>query len=72
MIARLLRSGAVRVDALTDDVAVQVGLLLRASGTADVVDGPVALLARRVRGVVVTSDPDDITVLDPKLTILTV
>lgn len=71
-IARLVRSGIVRVDPLTDGVAFQIGLLLAASGTSDVVDGHVALLARRIRGTVVTSDPEDIVALDPKLTVFTV
>jgi hypothetical protein len=37
-----------------------VGQLLAASGTADVVDAFVALLAARTGGMVVSSDPDDI------------
>ena len=40
-------------------------MLCGRSGTADVVDASVALLARRLRAVVVTSDPDDLRRLDP-------
>ena len=38
----------------------EVGALLAATGTTDVVDAHVALTAIRRQGVVVTSDPDDI------------
>lgn len=43
-----------------DDVT-PVGELLARSGTADVVDGIVALKAAETGAVVITSDPDDIT-----------
>jgi hypothetical protein len=49
-----------------------LGLLLAKSGTSDVVDAHVALLARRLHATVVTSDPDDLTALDPILTVVTV
>ncbi|MGH3779073.1 MAG: PIN domain-containing protein, partial [Pseudonocardiaceae bacterium] len=68
---RLLRAGAVRVDPLSEDVAYRLGLLLAKSGTSDVVDAHVALLARRLHATVVTSDPDDLTALDPTLTFVT-
>jgi predicted nucleic acid-binding protein len=42
------------------DHAVPVGKLLALSGTADVVDGFVALKAAETDAAVVTSDPDDI------------
>lgn len=69
---RLIKSGVVRVDPLTDEVAFQLGQLLAASGTSDVIDSHVALLARRVRGTVVTSDPDDLAALDPALRVVKV
>jgi hypothetical protein len=40
------------------------------SGVSDVVDGHVALHARRRDLAVLTSDPDDIAALDPSLTII--
>jgi predicted nucleic acid-binding protein len=43
-----------------DDIT-PVGELLARSGTADVVDGFVALKAAEIGAVVITSDPDDIT-----------
>ena len=69
---RLLRAGGVRVDPLSEDVAYRLGLLLAKSGTSDVVDAHVALLARRLHAIVLSSDPDDLTALDPSLTIVTV
>ncbi|MBA3908030.1 MAG: hypothetical protein H0X35_15330 [Pseudonocardiales bacterium] len=42
----------------------------RSTGTADVVDASVALLARRYGATVVTGDPDDIRRLDPTLAIV--
>lgn len=65
--ARLLRAQAVRVDPLSEDLAYQLGILLGSSGSTDVVDAHVALLARRLRATVLTSDPDDIAALDPTL-----
>ncbi len=70
--ARLLRAGAVRVDPLSEDVAYRLGLLLAKSGTSDVVDAHVALLARRLQATVLTSDPDDLKALDPTLAFVTV
>ena len=69
---RLLRAGALRVDPLSEDVAYRLGLLLAKSGTSDVIDAHVALLARRLRATVVTSDPDDLTALDPTLILVTI
>ncbi|MGH4026607.1 MAG: PIN domain-containing protein [Pseudonocardiaceae bacterium] len=69
-VVRLLRAQAVRVDPLSEDVAYQLGILLGSSGTTDVVDAHVALLARRLRATVLTSDPDDVAALDPTLTLV--
>jgi predicted nucleic acid-binding protein len=71
-IVRLLRAGAVRVDPLSEDVAYRLGLLLANSGTSDIIDAHVALLARRLHAKVLTSNPDDLTALDPTLTLVTV
>jgi hypothetical protein len=43
------------------------GVLCGLSGTADVVDASVVLLARRHKAVVITSDPDDIRRVDPTI-----
>jgi predicted nucleic acid-binding protein len=68
-IVRLLAAQAMRVDAMTEETALRVGMLLAASSTSDVVDGHVALLARRLNAPVITSDPEDIAVLDGSLRI---
>lgn len=69
-VARLLKHGAVTIHPMSDEVAYAVGALLARSGTADVVDGHVALLATRMRATVVTSDPDDMRSIDSSLDLL--
>lgn len=69
-IAKLLKAKGLRVDALDEQNALQIGIRLGATGTDDVIDAHVALLAARVRGVVFTSDPDDIRALDSSLPII--
>jgi hypothetical protein len=71
-LARLVRHGAVRVEPLSEEVALRVGRLLAAAGTSDVVDGHVALLARGLRATVITSDPEDLHKLDPELELITI
>ncbi len=71
-LARLLRAEALRVHTFTESVAYGVGMLLAASSTADVVAAHVALLARSLSAPVLTSDPDDLARLDPKLTLIRV
>ena len=57
---------------LNRDNANSVGRLLAASGTADVVDGHVAVCARQRGQPVITSAPDDIRLLDPTIEIVPV
>jgi len=71
-IARLLATDAVHVDPLDEGTAKAVGALLGASGTSDVVDGHVALLARRTHGTVYTSDEGDLRRIDPTLDIVAI
>ncbi len=52
--------------------AVNVGRLLAASGTSDIVDAHVVICARRSAQQVVTSDPIDISLLDPTLKLVIV
>jgi hypothetical protein len=61
-LARLLRSPNVETVALDIEAGKQVGLLLAKTGTRDVVDGHVALLAP-TDGVILTSDPNHISAL---------
>jgi len=71
-LVRLLRAEAVRVDALTESTAYRVGLLLGASRSTDVTDAHVAILARSLGAKVLTSDPDDLRKLDPKVEVVPV
>ena len=71
-LARLLGASDVVLVALDAEMARAVGVMCGAVGVADVVDGHVALHARRRDLAVLTSDPDDIARLDPTLTIVAV
>ncbi|MEV4240169.1 MULTISPECIES: hypothetical protein [unclassified Nocardia] len=65
-ISCLLKAHTVTVAGLSETHAIAVGALLAVTGTADVVDAHVIVLARAVQSImVVTSDPDDLTALDP-------
>lgn len=69
-IARLLQASGVTVVDLSEDRARAVGVLLAARVSTDVVDGSVVVCAREYGDGVVTSDPDDLHRLDPRLTLL--
>ncbi|MGI8535698.1 MAG: PIN domain-containing protein [Mycobacteriales bacterium] len=69
-LAKLVKSGLLQVHALDLNEARAAGSLCGVSGTADVIDASVALLARRHRAVVVTSDPGDLRRLDPELPVI--
>lgn len=66
-LARLIRQPTTTVRELDRVDATSVGRLLAASGTGDVVDAHVVICARRAHQRVVTSDPDDLRVLDPEV-----
>ena len=66
-LARLLRQPTTDVIALDQLDAVVVGRMLARSGTSDVIDAHVVLCAQRAQQSVVTSDPDDLARLDPRL-----
>lgn len=70
-LARLLRQPTTDVVSLDRVDATAIGRLLAASRTADVVDAHVVWCARRARQAVVTSDPDDLRILDPRLELVT-
>jgi hypothetical protein len=71
-LARLIRQPTTDVMPLDRVDATNVGRLLAASGTADVVDAHVVVCARRAQQRVVTSDPDDLRRLDPTIEVLRV
>jgi predicted nucleic acid-binding protein len=64
-LARLVRQPTTDVVPLDRVDATNVGRLLSASATADIVDAHVVICARRAGQQVVTSDPDDLRRLDP-------
>jgi predicted nucleic acid-binding protein len=69
-IARLLRASVTSIVPLDRKLALRVGALCAATGTADIVDVSVALCARDRGQPVVTSDADDIRAVEPSLTLL--
>lgn len=71
-LARLIRQPTTAVIPLDRVDATHVGRLLAASGGSDVVDAHVVLCARRADQPVVTSDPDDLRVLDPQVRLVPV
>jgi hypothetical protein len=71
-LARLVRQPTTDVVSLDRVDATNVGRLLAASMTADVVDAHVVVCARRANQQVVTSDPQDLGMLDPTISRVTV
>ena len=71
-LSRLIRQPSTRVAGLDRVDATSVGILLAASGTTDIADAHVVICARRARQPVVTSDPGDLTRLDPALIVIPV
>ena len=69
-LARLIRQPTTDVVPLGRVDATNVGRLLAASGTADIVDAHVVICARRAGQQVATSDPDDLRALDPTLRVV--
>ena len=65
-LARFLRSAEVEIVPLDGELARSCGELCGATGTSDVIDASVVILARARRDNIVTSDPDDLRRLDPK------
>ena len=70
-LARLIRQPATDVIPLDRVDATNVGRLLAASGTSDIADAHVVICARRSNQQVVTSDPGDLSALDPALRLIT-
>lgn len=71
-LARFVRQPTTDVVPLGRVDATNVGRLLAASGTSDIVDAHVVICARRAGQQVATSDPDDLRVLDPDLRLVPV
>ena len=71
-LSRLIRQPTTDVVPLDRLDAVNIGRLLAASGTSDIVDAHVVICARRGAQRVVTSDPTDLSLLDPTLELVIV
>lgn len=69
-LARFLRLPQVEVVALDEPTARAAGVLCGLAGTADIVDASVVLCARRRDEPVITSDPEDLGLIDPSLRLL--
>jgi hypothetical protein len=69
-LVRLIRQPTTDVIDLDRVDATNVGRLLAASGTSDIVDAHVVICARRGEQRVVTSDPADIRALDPAIRLI--
>jgi hypothetical protein len=71
-LSRLIRQSSTDLVPLDGPDATAVGLMLAATGTADIVDAHVVVCARRSGQIVVTSDPGEIGRIDPELRLVAV
>lgn len=71
-LARMMASPEVEVVDLDADTARMCGVLLGRRGARDVIDASVVVCARRRQDAVVTSDADDLRLLDPGLPVITI
>jgi hypothetical protein len=71
-LCRLIRQVQTDVVALDGPEATAVGLLLRRTGTADIVDAHVVVCAQRAGQAVVTSEAADLRRMDPGLKLVAV
>jgi predicted nucleic acid-binding protein len=71
-LARLVRQPTTDVVHLDRVDATSVGRLIAASKTSDIADAHVVICARRAKQDVVTSDPDDLRLLDPSIRLIAV
>lgn len=69
-LSRLIRQPTTDLIDLGRVDATNVGRLLAASGTSDIVDAHVVICARRADQPVVTTDPGDLRQLDPALRLI--
>lgn len=65
-LARFLRTEAVEIVPLDEHLSRSCGELCGATGTSDVIDASVVIVARERRDGIVTSDPEDLRRLDPQ------
>ena len=70
VLSRFLRGTEVSVVSLDERLSRAAGELCGATGTADVIDASVVLVAREHRDTILTSDPADLRRLDPSAAIV--
>ena len=71
-LARFLGSSEVLIEGLDDQRAREAGQLCGVTKTRDVIDASVVLCAKRHGHRIVTSDPKDMLVLDPRVEVIAV
>ena len=69
-LARLLATDEIEIERLDDRRAREAGQLCGARGTADVIDASVVLAARAHGHPIVTSDPEDLQRLAPRVELI--
>ena len=69
-LARLLKSRDIDLAVMTPNIARTVGQICARSGHDDVIDVHVAFCAIERRHTIVTSDPDDMLLIDPALQVI--
>jgi predicted nucleic acid-binding protein len=69
-LARFLQSEEVEIIPLDEQLARSCGELCGITNTSDIIDASVVILARQWRDPIVTSDPNDLQLLDPAATII--
>ena len=70
-LARILKQPTTTIVSLDHADASLVGRILASSGTSDIADAHVVICAHRADQPIVTTDPRDLTAIDPTLTLLT-
>jgi predicted nucleic acid-binding protein len=71
-LARFLRSEEVEIVPLDEQLARSCGELCGATGSSDIIDASVVILARERRDPIITGDPDDLRRLDPAAQLIAV
>jgi hypothetical protein len=71
-LARFLRTDAVQIVSLDAPLSRSCGELCGATGTADVIDASVVIVAREHGDVILTSDPEDLRRLSPKAQLMAI
>ena len=71
-LSRFIRGAEVEEIALDHNLSRACGELLASTGTSDVIDASVVIVARRTRSPIFTTDLDDLARLDPKATLIKV